>query len=246
MNWLKALLGFFGIVKNKLEYYKTSFKKFAMGMVPGSIGLTCKRVTGWLSGAINAVTGSPVDHAFMYVGESAGNLIRDKYPELLGKRILIFQNKTYDLGRIPEKAKRHEIVESGLTIEINQLEKYNDESVIMESWARPLTQQDLETVLFNVYLTVGMPYDIKEILSKILPMDNPTMENHPAIIKTENSVYYVSFRVCSSSMARAYAEVERIVLPGIDPEDATPGDLRRYFKSNPKWSKTLFNTKDKN
>lgn len=243
MKWFKALLGFFGVNNHMLTYCKTQFKEFVMGMTPGTVILTSNRNKGWYSGAIKAFTGSPVDHAVGYVGQSAGDMIRERYPELLGKRELIFRGKHYDLGRIPVKAKIHEIVESGLKVEINQLEKYDKDSNIMEGWARPLTQQELESVLFNLYLMVGMPYDVKEILSKILPVHNPTLENMPAIIKTDVGFYYVSFRVCSSLQTRVYSEVERIVLPGINPEDATPGDLRRYFKKSPHWSRRLYNTK---
>jgi hypothetical protein len=181
----------------------------------------------------------PWDHSFMYVGEGTGNWIRRQRPELLGKRTVLFKGRSADLKRIPEKAVLHEIVESDAHVVTKKLEKYNSDDTSLEGWSRPYTKQQLEQVLFDLYLMHDMPYDIGEIGAHIGLLPNATKETDSVIIKTERSQYIVSIRVCSSLMSHALWSVETIP----NGEKISPGGLHKYFTKTPQWSRRLFNTR---
>jgi len=236
-GFIVGLAGGLGIIQNNVTFKKTEFSRFVRDLPPGSVINTSAKNPGFFAGGIRAVTGMPWDHSLMYVGRSAGNMIREKFPELLGKRTARHQGKEYPLNQIPKEAVLHEIVESGLHIEANALDKYNTDKTSLEAWSRPYTQQQLEMVLFNLYLVAGMPYDISEILWHIGMSGNPNESNHPVIIKTEKGDHVASFTVCSSTMGYALKRVE--LIPNWDGK--SPGGLHKYFVRTPQWSRRLFN-----
>lgn len=236
-GFVVGLAGGLGIIQNNVTFKKTDYSLFVRDLPAGSVINTSAKSPGFFAGGIRAVTGMPWDHSLMYVGQSAGNMIREKYPELIGKRTIHYQGKKFEFKPIPEKAALHEIVESGLHIEVNGLDKYNTDKTSLEAWSRPYTQQQLEMVLFDLYLVIGMPYDISEILWHIGLSTNPTEKTHPVIVKTEKGEYTVSFTVCSSTMAYALHRIEDIPKG----EGISPGGLHKYFVKTPQWSRRLFN-----
>lgn len=233
-----GIAGGLGIIQNNVVFKKTDYNVFTRGISPGSVINTSAVKPGFFSGGIRAVTGMPWDHSLMYVGQSAGNMIRAKYPDLLGERVAVFQGKEIKLKSIPPKAILHEIVESGQHVQIKTLDDYNSDRTCMEAWSRPYTQQQLESILLNLYMMYDMPYDIGEVGSHIGILPNSTIKNSPIVIKTEKHVCMVSLRVCSSLMTYALKDIENIP----NAEKMSPGNLHKYFVKIPRWSRVLFNT----
>jgi len=238
-NLGRGLLGGFGAIQNKVEFVKTDYAVFVRDLAPGSPVLTSAVEPGFFARGIRAVTGMPWDHTLNYVGRSAGQAIRERFPELLAPRFAIFQGKSCQLKAIPPEAVLHEIVESGPTVEINSLDKYNTDKTCLEAWSRPYTQQQLESFLFNLYLMVGMPYDVGEIGAHVGILPNTTENNSLIQIQTNAGLYAVSIRVCSSLTTHALDEVEKIP----NGEQISPGGLHKYFMKTPIWSRRLFNTR---
>lgn len=247
---IRAIAGPLGIVQNKLDYTQTPWEPFARSIPAASIGLTSEFEPGFFNAGTRARTASPWDHTFIYVGKTFAASIRKRFPELLGKREFEFQGKRYDLGRIPEKAKDREIVESGPLVEINSLEKYNKNDVALELWSRPITMWEVEKILFNLYLMVGMPYDVSEIASYVSPVPNPDINNMPVKIITEKGIYPAAFVCCSTLATFAFYEVETLCRPKQygdlcgDWQRTPPSEIHHYMKwSNKGWTRRLRNCK---
>jgi len=224
-NFILGILGGLGIIQKHLKFKKSQYADFVKGLPPCSVVLTRDRTPGFFGGGIQAVTNSAWQHALLYIGKSYGDFIRAKFPHLQKKREIIVNGNKLIIEPIPAHAIEHEIVESLLTVSVQSLDKYNDDDVQMEAWTRPLTQQEMELAVLRAYEMVGMPYDILEIGAHVFPfIPNPD-----------------KLKVCSSLVVHAYKPVERIVRKRVDPDRASPRDLRDYFVGSQAWSARRFN-----
>jgi hypothetical protein len=114
----------------------------------------------------------------------------------------------------------HEIVEAiaeGICIE--SLDKYNSADFQMAAFTFDINPREYETLKARIYSHVGEPYDFQGIAHQVFPMvpDNP------------NRVY------CSALSALSWMRPElirQIIKKGIDPNDATPGDIYNACFSN--------------
>jgi hypothetical protein len=250
IEFFRALAGSLGIVQNKLNYTITSWQTFVKSIPAASIGLTSEKQPGFFNAGTRARTSSPWDHTFIYVGKTFAELVRKWYPELFRPRYYIFQGNKVDLPVTPEIAVEHEIVESGPLVEINKLEKYNKNDVALELWSRPITLWEIKKILFDLYLMVGMPYDVSEIASYVLPVVNPTTETMPVTIVTEKGIYTTSFVCCSTLATWAFHSVEILCRPKKygdlcgNWQRTPPSEIHHYMKwSNKGWTRRLRNCK---
>jgi len=248
IEFIRALAGSLGIIQNNLDYTQTSWDDFSKSIPAASIGLTSEFHPGPFNRGTRARTACPWDHTIIYVGQTFANLVRKWFPELLGNRYAIFQGNKFPLKQIPAEAKTHEIVESGLLVEINQLDKYHKTDVALELWSRPITLWEIKKILFDLYLMVGMPYDVSEIASYISPIPNPTTQNLGVKIITEAGEYDAALVCCSTLATWAFHSVEILCRPkkfgdlSGNWERTPPGEIHKYMQwSNRGWTRRLYN-----
>ena len=225
----KSILGGLGIIKHELPYKPNDFYEFSKNLAQPCIILTKNRKHNFWSGGISAVTSSPWNHAAIYLGKTMSERARDIYPELLKKRVFINDNKKIELKKIPTKVCLREIIESDIFIKFDTLDKYNSNDDQLIAWMRPLTPQQIDSILFRSLLMHGMPYDVKEIASFISSFKNP---EDGKIVLENGDEYFVGPKVCSSYVDYVFD------LPLTRP---APGDINKYCKKKSPWSSAKFN-----
>lgn len=229
MRASRGLLGGLGLIKFDLDYVPTCFEDFVKNLAQPCIILTRSRKHNFFGGGISAVTKSPWQHALIYLGRSMGERARKLYPELMGKRIFCFRNIEKELPPIPKKESLHEIIESSVSIRFGTIEEYKGEENQLAAWMKPLTPQEIDSVLFRALLMHGMPYDVQEIASFLKLLPNP----EDGKIVFENGLEFpVGMKVCSSFTSYAFD------LPLAMP---SPGDLEKHFLKTSGWSRLKYN-----
>jgi hypothetical protein len=241
INLIKGLLGGAGVLQQNVPYKKTDFESFAKDLTPGSVVLTRDRTPGFFGGGIQAVTGSPWQHALLYIGKSTGEMMRDEFPELCGPRHFIFQGNKTPLFNLPQSVFMREALEASWKVSILTLDKYNSDDNQLLAYSRALTAQQLKQVLFRAYLLYGMPYDIQEIASHVLPVANPAAWNFPIKIITNAGEYDAEFLTCASLVSYAYRPVEIISGEKVNTSNATPGGVAKALAKKDWWSTKRFN-----
>ncbi len=213
---IKALLGAFGIIKKTKKFTTVNNKEFLQSLQPGSVVLTCSR--GFLQDGIKGATDSYWCHSLLYIGKTAGTMIRNLYPELLGNE------------KIPMESQYNEIVEAqGGGVQVDNLQKNLGDNVQMVAFYRPISTVDLMKVLKRIYSNVGKNYGFLDFLSELFP--------DPAKVSLGDDNGFI----CSALTTDAWSPIETIVKKGIDPHKATPGDQYNYLEPNLKWQMTKYN-----
>jgi hypothetical protein len=215
-NIIRALLGGLGVIKKTKKFTTKNNYEFLRKLSPASIVLTAARDPNFIQGGIQGATNSFWQHALLYVGKTAGTIVRQMYPKLLLNR------------EISLEAKEHEIIEAqGEGIIISKLDKDLGDNTQMVAYIRPITTIELMKILFRMYSNIGKPYDFLEFIGDAfpgIPISNPD-----------------DLFVCSSAVADAWLPVERIAKTSVDVRRTTPADLNNYLSSKLKWNQTRYN-----
>jgi hypothetical protein len=213
---IKALLGAFGIIKKTKKYTTENNAEFMRSIDAGAVILTAAINPNFIQGGIQGATDSIWQHALLYVGKTAGNMMRQLVPVLT-------QNPL-----IPKEALEHEIIEAqGEGVRVGQLDKNLGDDQQMVCYVRPLTTIELIKILTRMYSLVGRPYDDLEFIGDAfpgLPIPNPS-----------------DLFCCASADVYAYLPVETLVKKGIDVARANPRDINDYLEPNLNWKQTRYN-----
>jgi hypothetical protein len=216
---IKALLGAFGIIRRYKTFKTDNNDEFMKSLSAGEIVLTWSINANFVQGGIQGATNSIIQHALLYVGYTAANMIRKMHPALLLN------------PKIPKEAQTHEIIEAeGEGVIISTLDKNLGNNTQMVSYSRSLSTIELLKVLFRIYNCVGRPYDVMEFIGDVLPEGLQDTVNNPD-----------SLFVCSSLVAHAYEPIEHIVKDKCDIRRATPRDLNDYLEPNLEWHQSRYN-----
>ena len=225
---IKALLGAAGIIRKDLKFDSAHNAEFLKSLEPGTIILIHKMIpkkTTWnsfwnnfLSGGITGATNSAYNHSLLYVGKTAGAMIRQKIPELLNNR------------KIPADSQYNEIVEAqGGGVQVDNLQKNLGDDIQMVAYYRPISQSELITILQRIYSNVGKNYGFLDFLSELFP--DPSAVN----LGDDNGF------ICSALTTDAWLPIEQVCKKNINPHKATPGDQNDYLEPNLKWQQTRYN-----
>ena len=217
---IRALLGAIGIIKKTKKFTTENNDAFMKSLRPCSVICLGKIKQTFVDGGIKAATNSFYSHTLLYVGKTAGEMIRRLYPELLAN------------DKIPAEAKIHETVEAlAKGISVSTLDKdFSDNQMV--AYIRPITVDEMIKILLRAYSDVGKPYDYTEFVGDAfpsLPIPNPQDLN-----------------CCASGVTKWWMPVERIVKiksegKKIDASRATPAQVNEYLESNLKWEQTKYN-----
>jgi hypothetical protein len=217
---INALLGAFGIIKRYKSFTTKNNNEFMKSLSAGEIILTWSINANFVQGGIQGATNSIIQHALLYVGKTAGNIIRQIYPDLVLKNL-----------KIPKEAQTHEIIEAeGEGVIVSTLDKNLGDNTQMVAYSRSLSTIELLKVLARIYSCVGRPYDVSEFIGDVLP------EGLQDTVPNPDTLF-----VCSSLVAHAYEPIEHIVLPKCDIRRATPRDLNDYLEPNLDWHQSRYN-----
>ena len=210
---IRAFLGAFGVIKKTKKFTTVNNDDFLKSLDACAIILTAPRHHEFIPGGIQGATDSFWSHAVLYVGKTAGQMLRSIYPRL------------QDNPAIGSESCLHETVEACVDgIIVSKLEKYLDEKTQMVAYSRPISAPELIKILYSAYIHIGKNYDFLEFISHILPCPNPPNDF-----------------VCASYAVNAWAPVERIVKPKIEIGKETPRDINDYLAQNLKWKQTRYN-----
>lgn len=212
---IRAILGGLGIIRKDIkiivrETPEKDIAAFLKTIEAGAVIITRSTEPNFVQGGISAATDSAWQHALIYVGKTAGAMIRKTRPRLMGN------------PKIPKDARYHEIIEAqGEGVIVSTLNP--GPKTQMEAYMRPLDLNQLITVLERAYSIVGRPYDFAEFLGHIAPdglIPNPT-----------------DLFVCSSAVVWEYLPIETIVKKNVDPAKAWPKHVRRFLNGALHWRK---------
>lgn len=215
-TFIRALLGAFGIIKKTKKFTTEHNEEFMQALVPCAVICTSLREANFIQGGIQGATNSFWGHTLIYVGKTAGNMVRQLVPAL----------KLNPL--IPDEAQTHETIEAlAEGIRVSTLDKNLGDNVQMVGYIRPISTVELIKILTNAYSDVGKPYDYSEFIGDAfpsLPIPNPEDLN-----------------CCASGVTKWWSSVDRIVGKKVDERRATPADVNNFLHSNLKWEQTRYN-----
>jgi len=215
-TFIRALLGAFGIIKKTKKYTTVNNEEFKKSLASCAVVCMSLREANFIQGGIQGATNSFWGHTLLYVGKTAGEMIRRMFPELTKNPL------------IGKEAKMHETVEAlAEGIRVSTLDKNLGDNVQMVGYIRPITADELVKILLRAYRDVGKPYDYSEFIGDAfpsLPIPNPTDLN-----------------CCASGVTKWWMAVDRIVGPKVDERRATPADVNNFLNSNLKWQQTRYN-----
>jgi hypothetical protein len=212
----KALLGAFGIIKKDLKFDSSHNAEFLKSLEAGTIILTHSK--GFLQDGIQGATDSAWCHSLLYVGKTAGAMVRQMFPELLNNK------------KIPAEAQFNEIVEAqGCGVQVDNLQKDLGDDIQLVAYTRTLTTVELMKVLHRIYSNVGKPYGYLDFLTELFP------DPSSVICPSDNGF------ICSALTTDAYEPVERVAKPDINPHRINPGQQNEYLEPNLTWKKTTWN-----
>lgn len=212
---IRAILGGLGIIRKDIkivvkENPEQDIANFLKSLEAGAVVITRSTEPNFVQGGIQSVTDSAWQHTLIYIGKTAGEMIRKAQPWL--------QNNP----KIPREAQYHEIIEAqGEGVIVSTLNP--GVKTQMEAYMRPLNLNQLMSILGRAYGTVGLPYDFLEFIGHLVPdgvMPNPA-----------------DLFVCSSTVVWDYLPEEKIVKKGIDPARAWPKHVRNYLNGALHWLK---------
>ena len=198
----------------------------------GPIPFICRNSDGaFFQSGIERQTNSWAGHAGLFVGKRNAQIIRAKCPYLLQSRRVsgLFTDHDWVLPPVPAEARDYEVIESQITININDMREVVREGMQAVSFVRDWTDSQTGDILEAAYKMFGAPYDILEIAHDVFPwVPNPTQ-----------------LKVCSSFTLSALAKGDPDLLDwmkahNVDPEAASPADLGRYLFSNAAYQPVAF------
>lgn len=215
-TFIRALLGAFGIIKKTKKFTTENNLEFMRSLDAGAVICTGAINANFVQGGIQGATNSFWQHTLIYIGKTAGTIVRQMVPAILAN------------PKVPKEAQEHEIIEAqGEGIIISQLDKDLGDNTQMVAYYRPLTILELAKILAQAYADVGKPYDYAEFLGDAfpdLPIPNPTELN-----------------CCASEVVKCYLPVELIVDGKIDHRRATPADVNNCLAKRFRWKQTKYN-----
>jgi hypothetical protein len=216
---INALLGAFGIVKRTKTFTTENNDEFLKSLKSTQIVLTGAYDPNFIQGGIQGATNSFWQHAIIYVGITAANMIRKMYPELLSN------------PKIPKEAITHEIIEASMDgIVVSSLDKYCTDKSQMCGYSREISTVELIKILHRAYSRVGLPYDVGEFAGDALP------NGMQDFIPNNKNLF-----CCASLAAYSWEPVERICKKEVDITRVVPGELNDYLEPNKNWSQTKYN-----
>ena len=214
-RFIRAILGGLGIIRKDIkivikENPKADIAAFLETIEAGAVMVTRSTEPNFVQGGIQSTTQSAWQHCLLYVGMTAGEMIRKTRPQLM------------ENSKIPKDAQYHEIIEAqGKGIIVSTLN--TNKQTQIEAYIRPLDLNQLITVLERAYSIVGKPYDIAEFVGHLFP---------DGVIPNPKDLF-----VCSSAVVWEYLPVEKIVKKNIDPGRAWPKHVRNFLNSALHWRK---------
>jgi len=210
---IHALLGAFGIVKRTKKFTTEHNEEFKRSLESCAVICTGAVNAGFVQGGIQGAENSFWQHTFLYIGKTAGEMMRSLYPDIFKKK---------------GPAQLHEIIEAEKEgIVISTLDKYVNPDQQMVAYSRPVSNLEMIKILKQAYSDVGKPYDFLEFIGDAfpdLPIPNPADLN-----------------CCASEVTKCWLPVEKIVRDGVDPRRATPAQVNDCLERNMKWSQTRYN-----
>lgn len=216
---IRALLGAFGIIKRTKKFTTANNAAFMRSLEAGAVIITAAREANFVQGGIQGATDSFWQHALIYVGKTAGALVRQTFPYLLLN------------PKIPKEAQINEIIEAqGEGVIVSTLDKNFGDSQQMIAYARPISTIELLKILHRAYAAVGRPYDFGEFVGDVLPDGMEDMVPNNA-----------DLFVCSTLAIHAWLPIEIIVKSKVDPKRGTPKDINEYLEPDLKWGQTRYN-----
>jgi hypothetical protein len=215
-TFIRALLGAFGIIRKTKKFTTENNVAFMRSLAAGAVICTGARDPNFIQGGIQGATNSFWQHTLIYIGKTAGTMLRQLNPAILAN------------PKVPREAVEHEIIEAqGEGIMVSVLDKNLGDNQQMVCYVRPLTTVELVKILTRAYLDVGKPYDFLEFIGDAfpdLPIPNPEDLN-----------------CCASEVVKCYLPVETICKKEVDPRRAAPADVNNYLEPNLKWQQTRYN-----
>ena len=189
-----------GFIKKDLKFDASHNSEFMESLSAGTIILTHSK--GVLQQGIQASTDSAWCHALVYVGKTAGNMVRKMYPELLKN------------PKIPKESQFNEIVEAqGGGIQVDNLQKNLGDDIQLVGYTRQLTTIELMKVLSRLYSNIGNRYGYLDFISELFP--------DPSAVNLGDDKGFI----CSAYCCDGYVPIEDITLIGIKLQKMTPGQL---------------------
>lgn len=215
-TFIRALLGAFGIIKKTKKFTTANNAEFMKALAACAVVCTSLREASFVQGGIQGATNSFWGHTLIYIGKTAGDMIRGMFPELTENPL------------IGKEAKTHETIEAlAEGIRVSTLDNNLGDNVQMVAYIRPLTADELVKILLRAYRDVGKPYDYAEFIGDAfptLPIPNPEDLN-----------------CCASGVTKWWQAVARIVSKKVDASRATPADVNNFLHSNLEWQQTKYN-----
>jgi len=215
-TFIRALLGAFGIIKKTKKFTTEHNDEFMQALAPCAVICTSLREANFIQGGIQGATNSFWGHTLLYVGKTAGEMIRGMFPELTKNPL------------IGKEAKTHETIEAlAEGIRVSTLDKNLGDNVQMVGYICPITADEMVKILLRAYRDVGKPYDYSEFIGDAFPtLPIPNPEN---------------LNCCASGVTKWWLAVKRIVSKKVDERKATPADVNNFLHSNLKWEQTRYN-----
>jgi len=220
-TFIRALLGAFGLIKKTKKYTTEHNAEFMQSLATCAVICTSLREANFVQGGIQGATNSFWGHTLLYIGKTAGEMIRRMFPELLNN------------PKIPKEAQVHETIEAlAEGISVSTLDKNLGDNVQMVAYIRPITADEMVKILLRAYKDVGKPYDYSEFIGDAfpsLPIPNPEDLN-----------------CCASGVTKWWLAVERIVKEKsegkkIDERRATPAQVNECLQAKLNWHQTKYN-----
>lgn len=220
-TFIRALLGAFGIIKKTKTYTTEHNAEFMKSLDTCAVICTSLRDANFIQGGIQGATNSFWGHTLLYIGKTAGDMIRGMFPELK------------DNPLIGKEAKIHETIEAlAEGIRVSTLDKNLGDNVQMVAYIRPLSTVEVVKILRGAYGDVGKPYDYTEFVGDAfpsLPIPNPQDLN-----------------CCASGVTKWWSPIERIVKEKsegkkIDASRATPAQVNECLQAKLNWKQTKYN-----
>jgi hypothetical protein len=212
----KALLGAFGVIKKDLKFDTSHNSEFLQSLEAGTIVLTHSK--GFLQDGIQGATDSAWCHSLLYVGKTAGAMVRQMFPDLLTNK------------KIPKDSQFNEIVEAqGGGVQVDNLQKDLGNDIQLVAYTRKLTTVELMKVLYRIYSNVGKPYGYLDFLTELFP--------NPSDVMFADGKGFI----CSALTTDAYEPVEIVAPKGVNPHKVTPGQQNEYLEPNLNWTRVRYN-----